>query len=241
MISKENNPKEWAEQQVRMRKKIMGVAESIKEGSAPIKPYVCIGQPRRDLKEVAAQNLEGYFGTHIDLCGFSHYFVNIGGQKVDSARNYLIQAAINSGAEYLLFMGEDTVMPYDGFTKLHQTALKNPGCMIVGVYYIKMSSPMIMVKHGNHIIPADVTPGQLLECWQTGLDAALIPVSILKDMQKDDPEIPWCCIVNTKDDEGRDLFVGEDNFFQHRLMQCGFRTLCDTDVQCLHMDLATVK
>ena len=36
-------------------------------------------------------------------------------------------------------------------------------------------------------------------------------------------------------------FIGEDNFFVHRLRKHGFRLLVNTDVQCLHMDLASGK
>ena len=61
------------------REKILEVMNDIYEESKPIKPYVVIAQPRRDLNETAAQNLDGYEGLHIDLCGFSHGFVNIGG------------------------------------------------------------------------------------------------------------------------------------------------------------------
>lgn len=220
------------------RDKILQVMQEIYEESKPIKPYVTIAQPRRDLKETAAQNLDGYEGLHIDVCGFSHAFVNIGGESVDVARNYLIEKAIESDAKYLLFVGEDTVLPYDGFRILHDTAEKNPDSMVVGVYYIKLSSPMIMINQNGYIIPANVEPGQIYEAWQTGLDAALIPISLLKKMKEDDPELPFTCIGNKINDLP---FIGEDNFFVHRWRKLGYKLLVNTDVQCLHMDLASGK
>ena len=42
------------------REKIMQTMHDIAEEAKPIKPYVVIAQPRRDLIETAAQNLEGY-------------------------------------------------------------------------------------------------------------------------------------------------------------------------------------
>jgi hypothetical protein len=220
------------------KEKIYKVLADIHEESKQIKPYVVIAQPRRDLEETPAQNLDGYMGLHIDLDGFSHGFCNVGGEAVDVARNYLIEQVINSGAKYMFFVGEDTVIPYDGFIKLHETAEKNPDAMVVGVYYIKLSIPMVMIKEGDHIIPANVEPGQIFEAWQTGLDAALIPVSILKKMYEEDPEIPFCCIGPAV---GEQPFVGEDNFFVHRLRKMGYKLLVNTDVQCLHMDLASGK
>lgn len=220
------------------REKILKLMKDIYEESNPIKPYVVIAQPRRDLLEVPAQNLNGYEGLHVDFCGFSHGFVNIGGEAVDVARNYLIEQAIESGAKYLFFVGEDTVIPYDGFRRLHEVAEKNPNSMVVGVYYIKLSSPMISVNKDGYIIPANVDPGQVFEAWQTGLDAALIPISLLKKMKEEDPELPFTCIGYGLEEIP---FIGEDNFFIHRWRRSGNRLLVNTDVQCLHMDLATGK
>jgi len=220
------------------RDKIMSTMREIATKVLEIKPYVVIAQPRRDLAETPAQNLDGYEGLHIDMLGYSHGFCNIGGEKVDVARNYLIEQALTSGAKYMLFIGEDTVLPYDGFLKLHETAEKNPGAMVVGVYYIKLSSPMIMVNTGDHIVPANVDPGQVFEAWQTGMDAALIPISTLQALKNAEPELPFCCIGYQIEDLP---FIGEDTFFVHRLRTAGFKLLVNTDVQCLHMDLASGK
>jgi hypothetical protein len=221
------------------KEKIYNILNGIVEESNQIKPYVIIAQPRRDLNEIPAQKLNDLHGLHIDLNGYSHAFCDIGGESVDVARNYLIEQAINSDAKYLFFIGEDTVIPYDGFIKLHETVEKNPNSMVVGVYYIKLSSPMIMVKNDkNQIIPADVTPGQVFEAWQTGLDAALIPISLLKKMYNAEPQIPFCCVANGIKDMP---FIGEDNFFVYRWRQMGYKLLVDTNVQCLHMDLLSGK
>ena len=222
------------------KEKIFQTFNAITEESKSIKPYLIICQPRRSLKEVPAQNFEGYMGLHIDMCGYSHAFCNIGGEKVDVARNHLFNLAIESDAKYMLFAGEDTVIPYDGFLKLHDTAEKNPDAMIVGVYYIKLSTPMIHVKDGDYIHPANVDPGQLLDTWSCGLDCALIPIKILKEMKELDPENPFCCIG------GPDIipnipFIGEDTYFTYRLRKEGYKILCNTDVQCLHCDLESGK
>ena len=219
---------------------ILQTMQNIFEESKTIKPYLIVCQPRRDLKEVPAQNFKGYEGLHIDMLGFTHAFCDIGGQKVDVARNYLIEAAIDSGAKYMLFVGEDTVLPYDGFLKLHETAEKNPNNCIVGVYYIKCSpSQMVMVKKDNFVVPAMAEENDPpFEVWQAGMDAMLIPTDILKKMEQDDPENVFCCI-------GHELpglpFIGEDNYFYHRVRKSGFNIICDPRVQCLHCDLASGK
>lgn len=220
------------------RDKILQTMREIHEESKQIAPYVVIAQPRRVKEETPAQNFDGHLGLHIDLHGFSHGFINIFGEKVDVARNYLMEQALDSGAKYLLFIGEDTVMPYNGFKKLLATAEANPHAVVTGVYYIKLSSAMIMVRENNQIYVPNVDPGQVIKAWQTGMDAMLIPISVLQQLKHQDPELPFTCIANNIEDIP---FIGEDNFFVHRLHKLGIPLLVDTDVQCLHMDLATGK
>lgn len=218
--------------------KIYATFKEIDNDSKSVKPYVIVCCPRRNLEETPAQQLEGIFGLHIDLSGFSHAYCNIGGEAVDVARNYLMEQAIYSGAKYMLFIGEDTVMPYDGFLRLHEIAEKNPTAMVAGVYYIKLSIPMIMQNIDGQIIAANVDPGQVYEAWMTGLDAMLIPIAPLKALYESDPENPLCCIAHKFRDIG---FIGEDNYFIHRWRKFGNKLLVNTDVQCLHMDLASGK
>lgn len=218
--------------------KIIKVLREIHEESKQIAPYVVIAQPRRVKGETPAQKLDGAHGIHIDILGISHGFIDIYGEKVDVARNYLIEQVLESGAKYMFFVGEDTVIPYDGFKILHETAEKNPGTVVCGVYYIKLSNAMITVRNGDWLSIPDVSPGQLLEAWSLGMDCMLIPVEVLKRMKEEDPELPFTCIANGIEDLP---FIGEDNFFVHRLHKLGVKILVNTDVQCLHMDLATGK
>jgi len=70
------------------------------------------------------------------------------------------------------------------------------------------------------------------------MDCMLIPIELLKEMKAQDPEIPFCCIGTNI---GEIPFIGEDNFFVHRLHKMGIKLLVDTNVQCLHIDLASGK
>lgn len=221
------------------REKIVATMQEITKESNVIEPYVVIAQPRRNIAETPAQNFDAYTGSHIDMTGFSHGFLNIGGEKVDVARNYLFERALESGAKYMLFIGEDTVVPYYAFKKLLKTAEENPDAVVTGVYYIKCLDPMIMVRDGNWIVIPNVDPGQVIDAWQTGMDIMMIPIKILKEMKEENPDLPFCCIWNKNDPDEEIPFVGEDNFFVHRLHKRGTKLLVNTDVQCLHMDLAS--
>ena len=218
-------------------------AKQIMINSKNINPYVVIAQPRRSLTEIPAQSFDKNF-IHIDMMGFSHGFIDIGGEKVDVARNYLIEMCINSGAKYMFFIGEDTVIPYDGFIKLHKTCEHNPNSIAIGVYYIKTSSPMVSIEDNNTVKVADVSPHkEPFKVQMAGMDAMLIPISILKKMKDEEPDNPFCCIISDIqiDEETHVDFIGEDNYFYNRCKNAKIPILCNTNVQCLHMDLATGK
>ena len=223
------------------KEKIFDTLREIKAESETIAPYVIIAQPRRNLAEIPAQSFKGHGLTHVDLMGYSHGYVDIGGEKVDVARNYLIDACLSvPEAKYMFFIGEDTVVPWDAFDKLRQTAEANPRSIVTGVYYMKMSNAMIMVRENNIIKIPDISPEprKIIEAWQTGMDCMLIPLDLLREIQEQEPDIPWACVAS---EQHGFPFVGEDNFFVHRIHKHEIKLLVDTSVQCLHMDLATGK
>lgn len=220
------------------RDKIIQTMREIVEDSKSIAPYVVVAQPRRVEGETPAQVFKNAERLPVHFIGHSWGFIDIYGEKVDVARNYLIEQVIESGAKYMLFIGEDTVMPYDGFATLHRTAEENPGTVVVGVYYVKLSEAMIMVRKNNWIEVPNVDPGQIFEAEMVGMDAMLIPVDILRKMKEKDPDLPFCCIGHKIEDLP---FIGEDNFFIHRLRKMGVKILVNTDVQCLHVDLELGK
>lgn len=223
------------------KEKIMNLLEDIVNTSKDIAPYVVIAQPRRCKEEIPAQKFDGRPGMgeeHVDMHGFSHGFCNIYGEKVDVARNYLIEQVLESNAKYMFFIGEDTVVPYHAFKTLHKTLEENPNSIAVGVYYIKLGDAMIMVKENNWIVVPNVDQGQLFPVHMCGMDCMLIPVEVLKRMKEEEPELPFCCIANGIPNIP---FIGEDNFFIHRVHKMGIKILCNTNVQCLHMDISNGK
>jgi hypothetical protein len=220
------------------RDKIIQTLHNIKAEAANIKPFVVIAQPKRNKEETPAQTFNGYSLCHVAIMGHSHGYVDCEKMLVDVARNYLIDSVLDSGAKYMFFIGDDTVVPYNAFENLLKTCEDNPGHIATGVYYIKCAHAMISVKKDDHIIVPDVSPGQIIDAWQTGMDCMLIPVETLRRMKDEDPDLPFCCIANGIEDIP---FVGEDNFFLHRCRKSGVKVLVNTDVQCLHMDIATGK
>lgn len=206
------------------------------------KPYLAICQPRRDANETAAQCFVGETPA-LGINNYSYTFLQVSGELVDVARNRLAEAAIERGAKYILFAGEDTVFPSYAFTHLHALAEANPDAVVSGVYYFKLEGPMIILRdeHGyQRLANSEVAPGNIIENPSLiGIDAMLIPTRILKELQEKEPGCPFFCVVNMED--GETPFLGEDEFFLSLLYKHGYRVLVDTKIQCLHMDLATGK
>jgi len=208
------------------------------------KPFVTILQPRRNMEETPAQQLSNWQNRHIDTTSFAVSYHAIGGQPVDVARNYLVEEAIKDDCSYILFVDEDTVLPFDGLNQLLETSRKFPDAIINGIYYVKFGQPMISVKDGDErIIVPDVTPNQIIRnVFNVGLGCTLIPLSIIKRLKKDYPDVPLFCIVPAKcfgDDDIK--MMGEDTWFYELCKLAGIEIIADTNVQCLHMELATGK
>ena len=142
------------------RDKIIQTLRNIKNEAEGIAPFVVIAQPRRNKEETPAQTFNAYGLCHVAIMGHSHGYIDCEKMLVDVARNYLIEAVLESDAKYMFFIGDDTVVPYNAFEKLLETCEKNPGHIAAGVYYIKCAHAMISLKKDNYIVVQDVFPGQ---------------------------------------------------------------------------------
>lgn len=209
------------------------------------KPYISILQPRRNFKEIPAQQLQNWQNRMIDMSSIAVSFHAIDQNPVDSARCYLMDRAIEDDAKYALFIDEDTVLPYNAVQKLLKTSREHPDAIITGIYYVKFGNPMLSIEdeNGRWVMP-EVTPntGLIRNVVNNGLGCALIPLSIIKKIRHMFEDIPLFCIVP----EGmwgnnKIKFLGEDTWFYMLAKKAGIEVIADTSVHCLHMELATGK
>ena len=224
-------------------KEMHEIAKGISEFSS-CAPFVSILQPRRDFREQPAQLLQPN-DRMVDFTSMSMSYHAIDKNPVDISRCYLINEAIKENAKYALFVDEDTVLPCYGAFNLIEASMKHPDAIIVGVYYFKLGRPMISyLDEGHRSFPADVTPntGLLRDIPLCGLGCALIPLSVIKKIQAKFQDIPLFCIVppNYWGDPSVKA-ISEDAWFYRLVSLCGVEVICDTSVQCLHMELSTGK
>jgi predicted O-methyltransferase YrrM len=209
------------------------------------KPYITILQPRRSIKETPAQQLQSWQNRMVDLTSVAVSYHAIDGNPVDSARCYLVEKALEDDPMYILFVDEDTALPFNGVKDLIETSKQFPDAIISGIYYVKFGNPMLSVKDSEDrwVLP-DVTPnsGIIRDIMSTGLGCALIPMSVIRKMQAQFQDLPLFCIVPEKTWKDEDVtFLGEDTWFYNLAKKCGIETIADTRVHCLHIELKTGK
>lgn len=231
------------EKQIEISKRIYKIAKEF--STKRQKPYVSILCPRRDFSETPAQQLQDWKNRMIDLTSVAVSFHAIDKNPVDLARCWLMEKAIEDDAKYALFVDEDTVIPFDGVSKMIEVSKQFPNAIISGIYYVKFGNVMMTILDEDErwVLP-NVEPDAPLirNVMSTGLGCALIPISVIKKIKEKFEDIPLFCIVPENTWNDPDItFIGEDAWFFNLARLCDIETIGVPSVQCLHMELATGK
>ena len=160
----------------------------------------------------------------------------IHGREVGDARNEFAQAAINKGAKYLFFLGDDVEPPPFALTQLIFRMEHDPTLGVVGGIYCSKSDskPNPLVFRGNGSGSYwKWKLGEYFEVTGLGMDCTLIRTDILKEM-----EGPWFKTIR------RDQFLDainnaehwtEDLFFLKRVYEeSSWKIYADASVICRH-------
>lgn len=209
------------------------------------KPYITILCPRRNMDEIPAQQLSDWKNRMVDVTSVAVSFHAIDGNPVDVARCWLMDKALDDDPKYVLFVDEDTALPYFGVSKMIEVSKQFPDAIISGIYYVKFGNVMMSVlDEENRWVLPNVDPDAPLirNVMSTGLGCCLIPMHIIKAIRQKFEDIPLFCIVPDKTWGDPDVtFIGEDAWFFNLVRKCGFETIGVPSVQCLHMELKTGK
>ena len=158
------------------------------------------------------------------------------GKDVDTARNELAQEAIKLGAEYLIFIDDDVIIPPNTITKL--TNLADQGKDIVGgVYYTKQipPEPLIFKGRGTGCFK-NWKIGEIIENVDgVGMGLTLLRTEIFKKIKK-----PWFKTIESSrklTSEGNLFYsVDESLYFCNKAISKGFQINVDTSIQGIHFD-----
>lgn len=156
------------------------------------------------------------------------YRFEIGGE-VGESRNKLVAHALKIGAEYILFVDDDVILPTSCFNKLVYWA--NKGHEIVsGVYYSKQipPQPLIFKGRGNGYVGNWKVGDVIEDADGIGMGITLIKTDVFKKIPK-----PWFKSVVGK------ISVDESLYFCDKLKENGYKIFIDTSIQGIHFDSTT--
>lgn len=185
---------------------------------------------------------------HIDWCfsfknltppiNFNVVYACVKNKPVDEARNEIVAEAIKQNMKYILFVGDDTIMPAHALRMFLFRMANTPNCAAVGgVYFSKSMPPAPLIFRGNGSGSYwDWKVGEYFEVTGMGLDCILLDVDWLRKVPA-----PW---FKTRDE---DQFINgrnsaemwtEDLFFFNKLKeQCpDAKIMCDSGVIAEHID-----
>lgn len=141
--------------------------------------------------------------------GISTAYVFTKGMKRDLARTFLVEKAIEAGAEYLLFIDDDTAPPADAPIHLISALDQADEDVAVcgGIYTTKSEPAMPLVYKEELAGPFwRWKYGEIFECAIVGTGCMLIRLDALKDIPK-----PWFRDIVSVEDAAGDPIAFDPN------------------------------
>lgn len=216
--------------------------DSLKKRIDAMLPNIFIAQPRRDASQPFLQDLSNTDQVVRPVAAKLTVAVT-DGLRVDRARNELVKGAMESNAEFIWFVDDDTVIPFDGLHKLYHAALQGGHPVLSGVVWQKELDPLMAalccVKDRRFYVP-DLSPkDELIEVnWFVGAACLLIQMDVFKKMLNASPKEDFFRLFTN--DDGH-VLCGEDMYFCHRCSELGIPIKAHRGVQCRHYDIKTMR
>lgn len=175
------------------------------------------------------------------------YILNIQkGYLVDDNRNQIAKNALDSGADYLVMVDSDTVIPETGISQLLDIITLDPDIKLVaGWQHRKLThtgETETFVGDGEKDYIKRYTDKELrelaktssaIEVKGTGFGFVMIDLSVIKEML-DKNIVPFKYVVYDAFKRGSRL--SEDNYFCEVVRNhLGYKVMCAVNVQCGHI------
>jgi len=165
-----------------------------------------------------------------------HHIVTKSTAAVDLARELTVENALETGAEWLLFLDSDVVPPRDVFQQLRARGVD----VVSGLYYVdtpeRPHPAMWRLDEEDSPSPVPADRKGVYNVDAVGLGCLLVRRTVLESVDR-----PWFRWTRGYEDhpcdlqhEGERPGVSEDFFFCHKLKEAGYGIYLDTTVECLH-------
>jgi len=197
-------------------------------------PLISICVPQRDSAIKMACDLTKL----VILRGYRSELITCEKMRVDEARNYLVEQALNNGSEFVLFIDDDVVPEQDALCKALDLIEKDARIGAVSGDYLMKGKPL----HSAHLLLDEtglvkemnrVDTDRLVKCnWLSGLGFCLIRTRCFNELRK-----PWFMCHSFQGESA----VNEDAHFTELMVQSGNEIWIDTDIKCGHYNFKDNK
>lgn len=175
----------------------------------------------------------------IDLSGLNIIPLFSTHYRLDSARNELVEMALQIGADEIIFLDSDVVIPVDGIKKL--IAYDEP--VVSGVYFATFKGPKRPAawtydeEIGKHLIISPEQKPGLAPVDAIGLGFAKVRMSVFRKITP-----PWFYYEGGSYQDGKKIHdgAGEDFYFCKLLRKMGIPVYLATMVRCKHIKTGAV-
>lgn len=168
------------------------------------------------------------------------------GYLVDDNRNQIAKAALDSGADFLIMVDSDTVIPETGISQLLDIILLDESIkMVAGWQHRKLThngETETFVEDGERDYVKRYNESEIIELGKkstgieikgTGFGFVLIDLSVIREMF-DKNIVPFKYVVYDAFKVGHRL--SEDNYFCNVLKrELGYKIICALHVKCGHI------
>lgn len=169
------------------------------------------------------------------------------GMEVGNARNYAIVEILKSNPcpEYIFFLGDDMLPPWDGLVKLYEAMQKGEWDVLTGLYYWKGEPPVPLTWRRSIVGPmlpgVHFELGEIVQVDVTGMDFTLIKTDSLRKMNPDELYFksgPGCGDIDREDiPKDKVIQYTEDVYFCDKAMKAGLRIGVHTGVRVAHLSV----
>lgn len=155
---------------------------------------------------------------NLNTKGIETSFIAVEGYSVDTSRNVLVKEAKTTGADYILWVDSDMILPKDALERL----IAHNVDVVSGAYAFKdiNSQDLIAFSIDNKRMPLTSIDG-LTEVGGIGFGCCLTKTDVF-----DKIEFPYFVF-------GEDY--GEDIYFCRKVREKGIKIYLDPDVKCGHI------
>lgn len=198
-----------------------------------INPAVLIACPTLERRPISWEFAEYFYAIRQPL-GTSISRMRVEGKDVATARNEIAAEALRQNADYVLYVGDDVLVPPDIIERLraHREA------MVTGVYFTKSYPSAPYLWRGLQKGPCvDWKMGEYFPIDWAGCDALLISTEVFRNVP-----YPWFSLDwKFEEDQPNCPLATEDLYAYTKFRQHGYQLYVDTAVQCDHQDRASLQ